>query len=73
MPWEVIRLLQDDYEYYRNRSKEDLLRELSRLTEQQKQRGELDENGMEEAYSLLAPLLDPAQRQTLRALIDGLK
>ncbi len=66
-------MLQDDYEYYRRKSKRELLETLAAMTEEQKRNGTLDAATMEETYSLLAPMLDARQRQLLRSLIDELK
>ncbi len=66
-------MLQDDYEYYRKKSKRELLETLAAMTEEQKRNGTLDAATMEETYSLLAPMLDARQRQLLRSLIDELK
>ena len=66
-------MLQDDYEYYRKKSKRELLETLAAMTEEQKGNGTLDAATMEETYSLLAPMLDARQRQLLRSLIDELK
>ena len=66
-------MLQDDYEYYRKKSKRELLETLAAMTEEQKRNGTLDAATMEETYSLLAPMLDARQRQLLRSLIDERK
>ena len=66
-------MLQDDYEFYRSKSKRELLETLAKMTQEQKQNGTLDAASMEETYRMLAPLLDNRQKQLLRALVDELK
>ncbi len=66
-------MLQDDYEFYRSKSKRELLETLAKMTQEQKQNGTLDAASMEETYRMLSPLLDNRQKQLLRALIDELK
>jgi hypothetical protein len=66
-------MLQDDYEFYRSKSKRELLETLAKMTQEQKQNGTLGAASMEETYRMLSPLLDNRQKQLLRALIDELK
>ena len=66
-------MLQDDYEFYRSKSKRELLETLAKMTQEQKQNGTLDAASMEETYRMLSPLLENRQKQLLRALIDELK
>ena len=66
-------MLQDDYEYYRKRSKPELLEALVQLTDQQKRNGELDAASMRQAYDLLAPMLSDAQRRQLFAILQQLE
>ena len=66
-------MLQDEYDFYKTRSREELLETLVRLTAEQKASGELDAAAMEETYRMIAPLLSDDRKQTLRALLDALK
>ena len=58
-------MLQDDYEFYRSKSKRELLETLAKMTQEQKQNGTLDAASMEETYRMLSPLLDNRQKQLL--------
>lgn len=73
METEVIRLLQDEYDFYKTKSQKELLETLVQLTAEQKANGELDAAAMEDAYRMIAPLLSDDRKQTLRALLDALK
>ena len=66
-------MLNDEYEYYRHKSKSELLETLAALTAEQRQSGELTDAQMEETYRMLSPLLSDSQKRQLRALLDALR
>ena len=64
--------INEQYETYRNKSGEELMETLLRLTEEQKQTGEMSEGKMEEIYRMLAPMLSESQKARMREIIARL-
>lgn len=70
---EVIRMnINEQYETYRNKSGDELMETLIRLTAEQKQTGEMSEGKMEEIYRMLAPMLSENQKARMREIIARL-
>ena len=70
---EVIQMnINEQYETYRNKSGEELMETLIRLTAEQKQAGEMSEGKMEEIYRMLAPMLSESQKARMREIIARL-
>ena len=64
--------LNQQYEAYRNKTSDELMETLLRLTAEQKQTGEMTEGKMEEIYRMLSPMLSESQRARMREIIDRL-
>ena len=64
--------INEQYETYRNKSGEELMETLLRLTAEQKQAGEMSEGKMEEIYRMLAPMLSESQKSRMREIIARL-
>ena len=70
---EVIRMnINEQYETYRNKSGDELMETLLKLTAEQKQTGEMTEGKMEEIYRMLAPMLSERQKARMREIIARL-
>jgi hypothetical protein len=70
---EVIRMnINEQYETYRNKSSDELMETLLKLTAEQKQTGEMTEGKMEEIYRMLAPMLSESQKARMREIIARL-
>ena len=64
--------INEQYETYRNKSGDELMETLFRLTAEQKQTGEMSEGKMEEIYRMLAPMLSESQKARMREIIARL-
>lgn len=64
--------INEQYETYRNKSGDELMETLIRLTAEQKQTGEMSEGKMEEIYRMLAPMLSENQKARMREIIARL-
>ncbi|MBQ6234849.1 MAG: hypothetical protein IJK54_02955 [Clostridia bacterium] len=64
--------INEQYETYRNKSGDELMETLIRLTAEQKQTGEMSEGKMEEIYRMLAPMLSESQKARMREIIARL-
>ena len=64
--------INEQYESYRNKTSDELMETLLRLTAEQKQTGEMTEGKMEEIYRMLSPMLSESQRARMREIIDRL-
>ena len=64
--------INEQYETYRNKSSDELMETLLKLTAEQKQTGEMSEGRMEEIYRMLAPMLSESQRARMREIIARL-
>ena len=64
--------INEQYESYRNQSRDELMETLLRLTAEQKQSGEMTEGKMEEIYRMLSPMLSESQRARMREIIARL-
>ena len=64
--------LNEQYEAYRNQTNDELMETLQRLTDAQKQSGELNASKMEEIYLLLSPMLSESQRARMREILARL-
>lgn len=64
--------LNKQYEQYKNRTSDELMETLLKLTAEQKQTGELSESKMEEIYRMVSPMLSESQRARMREIIDRL-
>jgi hypothetical protein len=64
--------INEQYETYRNKSNDELMETLLRLTAEQKQTGEMSEGKMEEIYRMLSPMLSESQKAKMREIIDRL-
>ncbi len=64
--------INEQYETYRNKSSDELMETLLKLTAEQKQTGEMSEGKMEEIYRMLAPMLSESQRARMREIIARL-
>ena len=70
---EVKRMnINDQYESYRNKSNDELMETLLKLTAEQKQTGEMSEGKMEEIYRMLCPMLSESQKARMREIIARL-
>jgi hypothetical protein len=56
-----------------NSTEEALMAELTRMTREQEQAGEMSPTRMEEIYSTLSPFLSERQREKMREVIRRLK
>ena len=68
-PEEMERFLKDR----QNSTEEALMAELTRMTREQEQAGEMSPTRMEEIYSTLSPFLSELQREKMREVIRRLK
>ncbi len=64
--------INEQYETYRNKTGDELMETLVKLTAEQKRTGEMSESKMEEIYRMLAPMLSEHQRARMREIIDRL-
>ena len=64
--------INEQYELYRNKTNDELMETLVKLTEEQKQSGEMSEGKMEEIYRMLAPMLSESQKARMREIIARL-
>lgn len=64
--------INEQYETYRNKSGDELMETLLKLTAEQKQTGEMTEGKMEEIYRMLAPMLSERQKARMREIIARL-
>ena len=64
--------LNEQFEAYRSQTSGELMETLVKLTNEQKQTGEMNESRMEEIYRMLSPMLSEAQRARMREIIDRL-
>ncbi len=64
--------INEQYESYRNKTNDELMETLVKLTEEQKQSGEMSEGKMEEIYRMLAPMLSESQKARMREIIARL-
>jgi hypothetical protein len=64
--------INEQYEAYRNKTGDELMETLIRLTAEQKRNGEMSESKMEEIYRMLAPMLSEHQKARMREIIDRL-
>lgn len=64
--------INEQYETYRNKSSDELMETLLKLTAEQKQTGEMTEGKMEEIYRMLAPMLSESQKARMREIIARL-
>ncbi len=64
--------LNGQYEAYRNQTGDELMETLIKLTEEQKQSGEITEGKMEEIYRMLSPMLSENQKKRMREIIARL-
>ena len=70
---EVKRMnINDQYETYRNKSNDELMETLMKLTAEQKSAGEMSEGKMEEIYRMLSPMLSESQKARMREIIERL-
>ena len=64
--------INEQYETYRNKPRDELMETLKKLTAEQKQTGEMSEGKMEEIYRMLAPMLSESQKARMREIIARL-
>lgn len=64
--------INEQYETYRNKPRDELMETLIRMTAEQKQTGEMSEGKMEEIYRMLAPMLSESQKARMREIITRL-
>lgn len=64
--------INEQYESYRNKSSDELMETLMKLTAEQKQSGEMNEGKMEEIYRMLSPMLSESQKVRMREIIARL-
>ncbi len=64
--------INEQYESYRNKTNDELMETLVKLTAEQKQSGEMSEGKMEEIYRMLAPMLSESQKARMREIIARL-
>ena len=64
--------IREQYDTYRGRSSDELMKTLLELTAEQKRTGEMSEGKMEEIYAMLSPMLSESQRARMREIIDRL-
>ena len=64
--------INEQYETYRNKPRDELMETLLKLTAEQKQAGEMSEGRMEEIYRMLAPMLSESQKARMREIIARL-
>ena len=65
--------IQNIVNQYSGKSDNELLSELKRVTGEQKEAGQLDDNTMENVANRLSPMLNAQQRQRLQDVIRQLK
>ena len=64
--------INEQYESFRNKTSDELMDTLLRLTAAQKQTGEMSEGKMEEIYRMLSPMLSESQKARMREIITRL-
>lgn len=64
--------INEQYESYRNKTSDELMETLKKLTAEQKQTGEMSESKMEEIYRMLSPMLSESQKARMREIIARL-
>ena len=64
--------INEQYEAYRNKTGDELMETLLKLTAEQKRTGEMSESKMEEIYRMLAPMLSESQKARMREIIERL-
>ncbi len=64
--------INEQYESYRNKTNDELMETLVKLTAEQKSNGEMSEGKMEEIYRMLAPMLSESQKARMREIIARL-
>ena len=64
--------INEQYDSYRNKSSDELMNTLLRLTAEQKSSGEMSEGKMEEIYRMLSPMLSESQKARMREIIARL-
>ena len=64
--------INEQYESFRNKTSDELMDTLLRLTAEQKQTGEMSEGKMEEIYRMLSPMLSESQKARMREIITRL-
>ena len=64
--------INEQCESYRNKTSDELMETLLRLTAEQKQTGEMTEGKMEEIYRMLSPMLSESQKARMREIIARL-
>lgn len=64
--------INEQYEAYRNKTGDELMETLLKLTAEQKRTGEMSESKMEEIYRMLSPMLSESQKARMREIIDRL-
>ena len=64
--------INEQYESYRNKTSDERMETLLRLTAEQKQTGEMTEGKMEEIYRMLSPMLSESQKARMREIIRRL-
>ncbi len=64
--------ISEQYESYRNKTNDELMETLVKLTAEQKSSGEMSESKMEEIYRMLSPMLSESQKAKMREIITRL-
>jgi hypothetical protein len=64
--------INEQYESYRNKTSDELMETLVKLTAEQKSSGEMSESKMEEIYRMLSPMLSESQKAKMREIITRL-
>lgn len=64
--------INEQYETYRNKTSDELMETLLKLTAEQKQSGEMSEGKLEEIYRMLSPMLSESQKARMREIIARL-
>ncbi len=70
---EAMRQVKNVVEYYQGKSEPDLLAELQAMISKERAAGNMSNARMDSLAAMIAPMLDPAQRQRMQAILEQLK
>ncbi len=70
---ESMRQVKNVLDYYQGRSMQDLLAELQEKIITERKAGRMSNARLESYASMLAPMLDPMQRQQMQAFVEQMK
>lgn len=70
---EAIRQVKNVVEYYQGKSEPDLLAELQAMVSKERAAGNMSNARIDSLAAMIAPMLDPVQRQRMEAILEQLK